>query len=293
MEALPLVCASIPLEDYPCYSESEAASTRPGVQLCEHHFIRGVRYGALTGYAATTAYFYLWVLRRSSFSDRLTLKLHHYFYGSAGYTAPIGGLAGLAYGTLREAQGLAPAAVERRAAREREEAASALHQYNRKRDLASARLEDRLARGRSRLARLLGVGAAGDREQRRHLQRLYPARGLEDMYPPLGLLWVRERSLVNDPQRYASGDGETAGQRRLTKAQTDALVSRAMQTRLGKEESRWQKTASRFGLYGIITMLLFWNSGGAFFRFNMGMGAGVALGAVLSASRIDESLPLV
>lgn len=75
----------------------------------------------------------------------------------------------------------------------------------------------------------------------------------------------------------------------LTKPQVDFLVSRIATMRTSADEDRWMTSASRFGCYGIIGMMMTWNSRSAIFRLQMGLGLGVTVGACISALRLDET----
>ncbi|KAL7704619.1 hypothetical protein N2W54_003991 [Lotmaria passim] len=88
-------------------------------------------------------------------------------------------------------------------------------------------------------------------------------------------------------QQSTSGSSSTSPAY-LTKLQTDALVSRVATLRSSPDEDRWMSTAGRCSAYGIFTMLLAWNSGNALFRLSMGLGLGVTVGAVVSATRLDQ-----
>ncbi|KAK7198634.1 hypothetical protein NESM_000827000 [Novymonas esmeraldas] len=319
MDVWHVLSLKVDLRDYPEYATCVGATEHPGLALCEYYAFSGMRYTVPLGYAASVAYFYLYRRPRLSFADRALEKLHHYFYPSAAYTAPLGIVGGVLYGTTDCVRGLSPAALDAVAAREKAAAAMAASHYNQRRRAATAQLE-----ATQSLASKVLVGLRlRDDPVRAELLRMGLGEDSvtwESLLVPHGYLWTKQNSLVHDVARYrsdncagvdvavaaraspspacgspstsagaaAGGAGAAAAEAHLTKAQVDAVVSRLATLRVSADEHRWVRTTGRCGFYGVVGMLLTWNSGGALFRAQMGLGLGVVVGSAVSATRLDQ-----
>ncbi|KAG5505254.1 hypothetical protein JIQ42_07461 [Leishmania sp. Namibia] len=320
MDAFHLLSLVVDLRDYPGYATCARATEYPGLALCEYNAAAGMRYTVPLGYAASVAYFYLYHRPRLSFADRSLTKLHHYFYPSAGYSAPLGIVGGVLYGAVDCVQGLTPAALEAAAAREKTAAVMAAEQYNQRHREAKKRLNAEQSLASKALVWL--------RLREDPVQAALARMGLgeenmtwETLLVPQGYLWTQLHSVVHDPARYrgygvpiaASAASPTSTEASLgqscgaaqalcssspgsvsssgayfTKPQVDAVVSRIGTLRASPEDDRWMRSAGRCGAYGVFGMLLTWNSGGALFRALMGLGLGVTIGGLASATRLDE-----
>ncbi|KAG5484021.1 hypothetical protein LSCM1_05873 [Leishmania martiniquensis] len=319
MDVIHLLSLVVDLRDYPGYATCVRATEYPGLALCEYSATVGMRYTVPLGYAASVAYFYLYHRPRLSFADRSLAKLHHYFYPSAGYSTPLGIAGGVLYNALECLQGLTPASLEATAAREKAAAVMAAEQYSQRHRAAKKRLRAEQSFASRALVWLrlredpvqaalvrMGLGEAGI--------------AWETLLVPQGYLWTQLHSVVHDPARYrgyrapatsspaAPTSAASLGRSRgasaapcssppdltsstrayFTKPQVDAVVSRVGTLRTSPEDDRWMRSAGRFGTYGIFGMLLTWNSGGALFRALMGLGLGVTIGGLVSATRLDE-----
>ncbi|RNF20494.1 uncharacterized protein Tco025E_03756 [Trypanosoma conorhini] len=266
MERFSILFYQINPHDYPLFLQCERSTEQPGVILMESRAMQGIRCFVPVGYLFSILYFYGYHRPRLPFADRPLSKLHHYFYPSAGYSTPVGALLGLAYAYHYDGcVACSEESVARAIKRERAMAVIACRQHMQKQ-----REEEEAARKRfSWWRRLVSSKAAAA-----PLTASY-----EDFLDPNGILSVgRQTAEVQDPSFY----------RHYSKQQVDALVSAAMKLRQSPEERRWLRTAGRLGGYGIMGMLLTWNSGGMFFRLFMGLGLGVVSGALISGTKLDS-----
>ncbi|KAG5509545.1 hypothetical protein JKF63_06250 [Porcisia hertigi] len=320
MDVLNLISLSVDLRDYPGYAACTRATEYPGLALCEYSAATGMRYTVPLGYAASVAHFYLYRLPRLSFADRTLVKLHHYLYPSAGYSTPIGILGGVLWDARQSVQGLTPAALEATAAREKAAAVMAVEQYDERRRGAKEGLE----RTQSFTSKALVWLRLCEDPVQTELERMglgADSIAWEALLEPHGYLSTQLHSFVHDPARYRgcvasvasgasaptpedtrctqpAGAASTAGpsssglswtsKAYFTKSQVDAIVSRLWALRASPEDDRWMRTSGRCGAYGVLGMLLTWNSGGAIFRSMMGLGLGVTIGGFLSATRLDQ-----
>ncbi|GET86909.1 hypothetical protein, conserved [Leishmania tarentolae] len=320
MDVLNFIALAIDLRDYPGYATCMRATDYPGLALCEYSAAAGMRYTVPLGYAASVLYFYLYHRPRLSFADRSLTKLHHYFYPSAGYSTPLGIIGGVLYGASECVQGLTPAALEATAAREKRAAVMAAAQYSRRHRAA----KERLKAEQSFTSKTLAWLRLCEDPVQVELARMglgEESIAWETLLVPQGYLWTQLHSVVHDPARYrgceatlATGTatspsaserlsepsgganaqcpspsgGSFCSRAHFTKPQVDAIVSRIGTLRASPEDDRWMRSAGRCGVYGIFGMLLTWNSGGAFFRAQMGLGLGVTVASVVSATRLDE-----
>lgn len=309
MEALQLLLLRVDMRDYPDYAACERASEYPGLALCEYSAATGMRWAVPLGYAASVLYYYLVHRPRLSFADRAHTRLHHFFYPSAGYSTPIGVLGGVAYGTADTTCSLTPTALETTAAREKAAAVMAAAQYAQRRRVAETRLRaEASAASRALVWLRLREDPVQAELARMGLGEAHVA--WEALLVPHGYLWTRQHSCVHDVARYRGYDGplvptaastslpspssssaraaRPASEAYFTKEQVDAVVSRLATRRTSTDEDRWMRSAGRCGCYGVLSMLLAWNSGGALFRAQMGLGLGVVVGAIASATRVDQ-----
>ncbi|KPI88632.1 hypothetical protein ABL78_2236 [Leptomonas seymouri] len=312
MDCVALLTERVDLRDYPDYAGCIRANEFLGATLCEYYAATGMRCTVPLGYAASILYFYLYHRPRLSFADRPLSKLHHFFFPSAGYSTPLGVVGGIGVGFYQCAQDLSPARLRAITQKEKHDAVMAASQYMQRRSAAEGRLRaEQLFVSRALVALHLQADPV-----ERELARLGLGERVswESLLVPHGVLWTAAHSKVHDASRYKNYEGPVdaaenapapsscaaAGAEKpptepqvgrgayFTKIQTDALVSRAATLRSSPDEDRWMRSAGRLGAYGIFTMLLAWNSGSALFRLNMGLGLGVTVGAVASATRLDQ-----
>ncbi|CAJ1019526.1 hypothetical protein Q4I32_001985 [Leishmania shawi] len=320
MDVLNLISLVVDLRDYPGYATCTRATEYPGLALCEYSAATGMRYTVPLGYAASVVYFYFYHRPRLSFADRSLTKLHHYFYPSAGYSAPLGIIGGVLYGAGECAQELTPAALEATAAREKAAALMAAEQYSQRHRAAKRRLKAE----QSFLSKALALLRLREDPVQAELARMGLGEDIiawETLLVPQGYLWTQLHSTVHDIARYrdygtpvvagaavlTSADGRVGepsdaahtpcsssftflspSRVYFTKPQVDAVVSRIGTLRVSPEDDRWMRSAGRCGAYGVLGMLLTWNSGGALFRAQMGLGLGVTIGGLASATRLDQ-----
>ncbi|EPY25596.1 hypothetical protein STCU_06647 [Strigomonas culicis] len=290
MTSLLLLLQPVKLEAYPDLQRCERVTPCLGGSLLEVYGLQGIRWGTAAGYVLSCVYFYAYRRPRASFADRRLLHLHHYLYPSAAVAAPVGLGLGVARGVYEEEwrQLRRPAALAAQLAREEGAAAVACAAYQRRRAAAAAAIDRQWP-----LWRKLWWGAhTGWRSTYEvKLAQALQLRGLaardrwQDFLLPHSLAWVRA-------QREGAATAEPpppSPPGALTALQADYLASRVLQLRHDKSEERWCATASRLLVYGAITMLVAWNSGGAAARLSMGVGAGVTAGSVISALRLDET----
>ncbi|CAC9465440.1 conserved hypothetical protein [Leishmania infantum JPCM5] len=320
MDLLNFISLAIELRDYPGYATCIRATEYPGLALCEYSAVTGMRYTVPLGYAASAVYFYLYHRPRLSFADRSLTKLHHYFYPSAGYSTPLGIIGGVLYGAAECVQGLTPAALEATAAREKAAAVMAAEQYSQRHRAAKQRLKAEQSFASKALAWLRLCEDPVQAELAR-MGLGEDSIAWETLLVPQGYLWTQLHSVVHDPARYRGYEAPvaigaavpTSTDERLsqpsggastpcpspsgvlsfsrayfTKPQVDAVVSRIGTLRTSPEDDRWMRSAGRCGAYGVFGMLLTWNSGGALFRAQMGLGLGVTIAGLASATRLDE-----
>ncbi|KAG8348201.1 hypothetical protein ERJ75_001000600 [Trypanosoma vivax] len=259
--------------DYPEYMRCQRSTEQPGTVLMESRAMQGIRYTVPIGYLLSILYFYCYHRPRLCFADRELAKLHHYFYPSAGYSTPIGIVAGVIYACYYDGyRDCSDQSALRAIEQERARAMEAWGQYE----------ERRKERGKSErwgalYALLPSVFAFGDSKSSQVAAGL-PEKSYEDFIEPYGILSVGQQTAApHDPSFYEH----------YSKHQVDALVSRAMKLRKSSEEERWLHTAGRLGSYGIVGMLLTWNSGRMFFRLFMGLGLGVVCAGVISGTKMD------
>ncbi|EAN79391.1 uncharacterized protein TEOVI_000777300 [Trypanosoma equiperdum] len=274
LDRLSILFYQIDPRDYPEYMECARSTEQPGTILMESRAMQGVRRVVPIGYLLSVLYFYGYRRPRLSFADRELSKLHHYFYPSAGYSTPIGILGGIAYACYYD--GFCGCSEERAARAvlwERSKAMVAWRQHQR------MQREKENAEGQqhhwlwSRLTfSWSGCGHSSGDDKAQTLS-------YEDFLDPYGVVSVGKQAVeVHDPSFYQI----------YSKEQVDTLVSAAMRLRKSPEEERWLRTSGRFGGYGIIGMLLTWNSGGMFFRLFMGLGFGVVCAGAISGAKLDS-----
>ncbi|KPA76513.1 hypothetical protein ABB37_07812 [Leptomonas pyrrhocoris] len=315
MDCVALLTEKVDLRDYPDYAACTRANELIGATLCEYYAATGMRYTVPLCYAASIAYFYLYHRPRLSFADRPLSKLHHVFFPSAGYSTPLGMLGGIGVGLHQCAQDVSPAGLRATTQREKADAVMAASQYTLRRHAAEAQLR---AEQSFVSKALVGLHLHTDpvREELSRLGLGEAKMPWESLLVPHGVLWTAAHSTVHDASRYkdyrgpveapaatpevSSSSAATVGVEKqpkglhsrptpyFTKLQTDALVSRAATLRSSPDEDRWMRTTGRCSAYGIFTMLLAWNSGNALFRLSMGLGLGVTVGTVVSATRLDQ-----
>ncbi|ESL07906.1 hypothetical protein TRSC58_04400 [Trypanosoma rangeli SC58] len=252
--------------DYPVFLQCERSTEQPGAILMESRAMQGIRCTVPVGYLLSILYFYGYHRPRLPFADRPLSKLHHYFYPSAGYSTPVGILLGLAYACYYDGYvACSEESVARKIKHERTRAVIAWRQHMQKQ-----REEEEATRKRRSWWRILAFSKAAAAPY---------ATSYEDFLDSNGILSVgRQTAEVQDPSFYQL----------YSKHQVDALVSAAMKLRQSPEEQRWLLTAGRLGGYGIMGMLLTWNSGGMCFRSFMGLGLGVTSGALISGTNLDS-----
>lgn len=318
-----LLRSTIDLRDYPDYAGCARANAYPGAALCEYYAASGIRVAAPLGYAASVLYFYLYLRPGLSFADRQLVKLHHYFFPSAGYSTPLGVVGGIGVGLYRCAQDLAPAGLQATTKKEKADALMVAAQLAQRREAAEKTLRAEQSFASTALV-ALHVQADPVKEELQRLGLGEEAMSWESLLVPHGVLWTAAHSIVHDPTRYKDYHGPVVADltpakssssssaspemlkssppstsasapptaasstASLTKLQTDALVSKVATLRTSAEEDRWMSSAGRYSAYGITVMLLAWNSGNALFRLGMGLGLGVTVGGMISATRLDQ-----
>ncbi|KEG06686.1 hypothetical protein DQ04_12751020 [Trypanosoma grayi] len=271
MDRLSIMFYQIDPRDYPLYMQCERITEQPGIIVMESRAMQGIRCTVPAGYLLSVLYFYAYHRPRLPFADRPLSRLHHYFYPSGAYSTPLGILLGVAYTCYYDGYDACSAGnVERAVKRERARALIAWQQHQQ-----LQREEEEAARRRRPWWRVLTsfsstttAAAAAER-----------VTSYEDFLEPNGILGVGQQTAeVHDPVFYQL----------YSKNQVDALVSAAMKLRQSPDEERWLRTSGRLGGYGIMGMLLTWNSGGLFYRMFMGLGLGVIGGAVISGLKLDS-----
>ncbi|ESS64808.1 hypothetical protein TcG_06562 [Trypanosoma cruzi] len=266
MDRLSIMFYRINPHDYPLFMQCERSSEQPGAILMESRVLQGIRYTVSLGYLLSILYFYGYHRPRLPFADRPLAKLHHYFYPSAGYSTPIGISVGLAYACFYDGHvACSEENVTREAKRERGRAVMAWKQH-----MQRQREEEEAAQKRRSWWNLLILSKAPASDCRTSYEEFLDRNGV--------LSVGRQATEVEDASFYQL----------YSKQQVDALVSAAMKLRQSPEEQRWLWTASRLGSYGVLGMLLTWNSGGMFFRSFMGLGLGVVSGAFISGVKLDS-----
>ncbi|RNF07778.1 hypothetical protein TraAM80_03152 [Trypanosoma rangeli] len=92
MDRLSILFYHINPHDYPFFLQCERSTEQPGVILMESHAMQGIRCTVPVVYLLSILYFYGYHRPRLPFADHILSKLHHYFYPSAGYSTPVGGI---------------------------------------------------------------------------------------------------------------------------------------------------------------------------------------------------------
>ncbi|ORC86153.1 uncharacterized protein TM35_000301930 [Trypanosoma theileri] len=277
MDRLSIILYRINPDDYPQYMQCERSSEQPGTLLMESRAMQGVRRVVPVGYLFSLFYFYAYYRPRLPFADRSLARLHHYFYPSAGYSTPIGIISGLAYACVQDGYtDCSLESVKQAKERERGRAIMAWKQQQQLQREMEKEMEGNV--GEATLRKWLswcGVSLHPNKQKPPVSQR---ETSYEDFLDPNGIISVGKQTReIHDPSFYHY----------YTKEQVDALVSKAMKLRQSPDEERWLKTSGRLGAYGIMGMLLLWNSGGLFFRLFMGLGLGVVSASVISGTKLD------
>ncbi|KAH9600153.1 hypothetical protein LSM04_004863 [Trypanosoma melophagium] len=277
MDHLSILFYRINPHDYPQYMQCERSTDQPGTILMESRAMQGIRRVVPVGYLFSLLYFYAYHRPRLPFADRPLAKLHHYFYPSAGYSTPIGIAGGIAYAWGQDGyRDCSPENVRQRVERERARALMAWKQQEQQRRETEREVEGNV--GEATLRRWLSWCGFSLRPRAPSLV-VQRETSYEDFLEPNGILSVGKQTVgIHDPSYYQY----------YTKEQVDALVSKAMKLRQSPDEERWLKTSGRLGAYGIMGMLLTWNSGGFFFRLFMGLGLGVVSAGVISGTKLDK-----
>ncbi|EPY41427.1 hypothetical protein AGDE_02497 [Angomonas deanei] len=251
-----------------------------------------MRAAVFAGYAGSVVYYFVRVRWRLPFAERAAHPLHHHLIPSAAYSSVAGGVGGGLYGYYYEQSHFFVNTPEQQRKRqqtlERQEATARREQLQYRSavlDHTRRRVE---AAEMGAMDRLWWRFVSPARYERSVEERVTALLGSEAVakgkdwqrfVPPYSLLWVRLHSSSRDASP--------------SKERDDLLVSRVLSRYHDKEEHRWTRTGSRLGLYGGLAGLLLWNSGGMLFRLALGVGNGVAIGAVVSSLRLEETFKYV